>query len=229
MQKTSQICSALRDVTGGKIRPGGFALTQESVEYCRLPEGARILDAGCGSGESAAFLSDKLGFKAIGIDTSEELLALGKMNRPALSISLGNAEALDFPDSYFDALLAECVFSRFDDKKTAIKEFRRVLKPSGWLIISDIYCLSGSTGADFDLLKELDSLNFAVTLKKDRTKLLKELSAKLIWKYGALEEFVSLNCRTCRCCAFSQVAEGEKIGYFQLIAQKTGLIKNQIC
>jgi SAM-dependent methyltransferase len=50
-----------------------------------------------------------------------------------------DAEHLDFEDDAFDVVFCAFAFSSFPDKKRAIAEFRRVLKPGGRLCISDSF------------------------------------------------------------------------------------------
>jgi arsenite methyltransferase len=50
----------------------------------------------------------------------------------------GDAEALPFADSSFDAALCECSLCLFPDKERAIAELGRVLRPRGRLAISDV-------------------------------------------------------------------------------------------
>jgi ubiquinone/menaquinone biosynthesis C-methylase UbiE len=54
-----------------------------------------------------------------------------------VSFQLADAERLPFDDC-FDAILYECAFCTFPDKRTAAQEFARVLKPSGRVGISDL-------------------------------------------------------------------------------------------
>ncbi len=51
---------------------------------------------------------------------------------------LGDAERLDDPDASFDAVLCECAFCTFPDKRAAASEFARVLRPGGRLGMSDL-------------------------------------------------------------------------------------------
>jgi ubiquinone/menaquinone biosynthesis C-methylase UbiE len=50
----------------------------------------------------------------------------------------GDAEHLDFPDAGFDAVICECAFCTFPDKRAAASEFARVLRPGGRVGMSDL-------------------------------------------------------------------------------------------
>ncbi len=50
----------------------------------------------------------------------------------------GDAESLPFSDGVFDALLCECAFCTFPNKRAAATEFARMLKPGGRVGLSDL-------------------------------------------------------------------------------------------
>jgi arsenite methyltransferase len=55
-----------------------------------------------------------------------------------VSFRRGDAEALPFGDDEFDAVLCECSLCTFTDKRRAMAEMRRVLKPDGRLALCDV-------------------------------------------------------------------------------------------
>jgi phenylacetate-coenzyme A ligase PaaK-like adenylate-forming protein len=112
------------------MRPGGLNLTTRLLGLCALPEAARVLDVGCGNGQTVQYLHEKRGADAWGIDVEpgagERLLA-------------GPAEALPFEAGSFDAMLFECSLSVVHDPDAALGEAARVLKPEGVVYIADLY------------------------------------------------------------------------------------------
>jgi ubiquinone/menaquinone biosynthesis C-methylase UbiE len=50
----------------------------------------------------------------------------------------GDAESLPFGDAEFEAVLCECAYCTFPDKRAAASEFARVLKPGGRVGLSDL-------------------------------------------------------------------------------------------
>lgn len=106
-----------------------------------LPAGKlKILDVGTGTGFFAAILS-KLGHEVTGIDMSSKMLAEAEKNLCELNLSADfqkmNAQALDFADETFDAVVTRNLTWTLPDVKAAYREWRRVLKAGGVLMNFD--------------------------------------------------------------------------------------------
>lgn len=103
--------------------------------------GGRILDAGCGTGSLIIQLVLR-GYEVCGIDMSEdsvrrtdELLRQFAPNAKSV-IKEGSAEHIDFPDRYFDTVVAAEVLEHVEDDSLAVQEFYRVLKRGGACVIT---------------------------------------------------------------------------------------------
>lgn len=121
----------------GVLRPGGTDLTAYAARQAGLKPGSRILDAGCGDGTVAAFLKDEFGLDVVGIDVDERSVQMAKDR--GIDARVMDAAALEFDIYEFDAVLMECTFSVFERQEEAVHEAYCVLKPGGFLIISDVY------------------------------------------------------------------------------------------
>jgi ubiquinone/menaquinone biosynthesis C-methylase UbiE len=146
---------------GESEHPGGLRLTDRAARLAGLSPEMKLLDIGCGNGESLGHLSAKFGIIPYGIDISDEAIecARQKSNPHRAQLSVGSAQSLPYEDSFFDAALCECVFSILDSFCGALAEIRRVLSPNGILIASDICKRSELDGiqerfkrAGFDIL-----------------------------------------------------------------------------
>lgn len=117
-------------------RPGGFHMTRELFELAGLfgkKAPVRAADIGCGAGASIAYLRRlHPSWDIRGIDPDP------KMRRDK-TVDTGKAESLPYPASSLDAVLMECSLSKTGDPDQALRESLRVLKPDGWLLISDLY------------------------------------------------------------------------------------------
>ena len=94
----------------------------------RLPDGARVLDLGCGAGiPSTRLLSER--FEVVGVDISEVQLQLARKNVPKAQFAHGDFSELAFPDGSYDAIAAFYSISHVPRDEHA-QLFTRV---AGWL------------------------------------------------------------------------------------------------
>lgn len=116
---------------------------RKTIERLKLAPGARVLDAGCGSGASAIPAAEAVGSAGhvVGIDLAERLLALGREKAQGLKLQniefrLADMEASGFPDASFDAVI--CVFAVFfvPDMARLVRELWRMVRPHGQLAIT---------------------------------------------------------------------------------------------
>lgn len=121
-------------------RPGGDALTDRGVELAALREGSRVLDIGCGEGDTVAYLGEQYGIRAEGIDMNLAAVAAAKEAHPGIDVKFGDGEFLDSYMSYtFDGILMQSSLSLINMPDEALHEAYCVLKKGGRLIISDLY------------------------------------------------------------------------------------------
>ena len=123
-------------------QPFLFAPVHRSVVAAvapRLPEGAVVLDIGCGTGQLLERLgSTRPGATLIGVDRSAGMVGAARAARPHLKIEAGTAEALPHPDCSFDAVITTVSFHHWADKPAALAEVRRVLRPGGLFALTDV-------------------------------------------------------------------------------------------
>ena len=123
------------DLVFGKVFDHGRQSTIAEADKI----GGRILDVGVGTGLSLSDYSPTT--KLCGVDISEPMLrkaqsrvrALGLRNVETLAVM--DARNLAFPDSFFDAVVAQYVITAVPDPEATLDDFIRVLKPGGELIL----------------------------------------------------------------------------------------------
>jgi arsenite methyltransferase len=106
------------------------------VETMKLAADARVLDVGCGTGRLTQWLAERVAPRGevIGIEPSEERLALARCRASRAGFELGRAEDLRaFEDASFDAVCMSSVLHWVEDKAKVLSEARRVLRPGGRL------------------------------------------------------------------------------------------------
>jgi SAM-dependent methyltransferase len=123
----------------GLIRPGGFEITKKAFDICGMPKLAKILDIGCGFGDTATYLKNEYGFCVTGIDKSAEAVSQAKEKHPGLEFMEGDGQSLDFGSLSFDCVLMECTLSLMPNPVEAVHEAFCVLKEGGYFITHDLY------------------------------------------------------------------------------------------
>jgi cyclopropane fatty-acyl-phospholipid synthase-like methyltransferase len=126
-----------------------------------IENGYKILDAGCGVGGAAFFLSQQKDVRVVGITLSERQLAYANSLAEVLDLKHRplfyqmDYTNTSFDDESFDVVWACESFSSAPRKELFVKEAYRLLKKGGKLILSD-YFLSGNNNkpADEQLIKK---------------------------------------------------------------------------
>jgi ubiquinone/menaquinone biosynthesis C-methylase UbiE len=101
--------------------------------------GLRILDAGCGRGETLLACA-RAGAEVAAIDYSQDAVELTREALaafPGADVRVGDVTALPWPDESFDRIQFSDVIEHLDPPQTvpALRELRRVLRPGGYLLV----------------------------------------------------------------------------------------------
>jgi len=123
---------------------GKVARIKEAV-VAEIPERAKVLEIGCGTGELAAMLIAR-GATVTGFDLNPEMIEVAreKIEEEGLGnrFTLGKmgVDGMDlFPSSCFDAVVSTLSFSELsnDERRFTLRHSERVLKPGGLIVIAD--------------------------------------------------------------------------------------------
>ncbi|KGR84494.1 class I SAM-dependent methyltransferase [Lysinibacillus odysseyi] len=125
----------------GGAHPGGIELTKEIFKNENINRMTRVLDAGCGTGQTAAYLASTYGAKVTGMDVNPTMVAKAvnrmRSNRLPVRLVQGSIEQMPFPDQSFDIIICESVLS-FVDKPKALSEIYRILRTGGRFIAIEL-------------------------------------------------------------------------------------------
>ncbi|GAA0360699.1 class I SAM-dependent methyltransferase [Bacillus horti] len=150
----------------GGAHPGGFGFTKQFLEQERLHPHTELLDAGCGTGQTASYIASQYGCKVTVIDHNETMLekATQRFSRDGLSIHSvqGDVQQLPFEQHSFDFVITESVLI-FTSVPQSIKELYRVLKPNGALILLEMTAESPSIGKKLDEFKSFYNIEHIPT------------------------------------------------------------------
>jgi len=122
----------------------GLEATGEIAAMLDVMPGEHLLDIGSGIGGPARYLAHRLGCQVTGIDLTAEFCEVARHLTRLLGMDSrvrfeqGDALSMPFPDNAFDGAYSMNVSMNIADKARLYREIRRVLKPGGWLMLSEL-------------------------------------------------------------------------------------------
>jgi tocopherol O-methyltransferase len=131
-----------------------YRLVRELVAYAGLPEGAHVLDVGCGIGGPALYLAGTLGCSVVGVTLSAQ--QAGRAAEKAREAGLGDraefhqldAMHTGFPDDSFDVIWAVESLMHIEEREAFFAEALRLLRPGGRLAIATWSVRDGALAED---------------------------------------------------------------------------------
>ena len=145
-----------RLILGDSLHPGGLRATNRLGRAMGLQPGWRVLDLACGMGTSATAISRVFHCHVTGLElgaTASQNSRQRALEQPVpanVAFVRGDAEMPPFRSGAFDAVIIECATSLFADKPAAIEEVRRLLRPGGFIGLSDVTVEPGSLPPELD-------------------------------------------------------------------------------
>jgi SAM-dependent methyltransferase len=112
---------------------GRRRIVRAELDRLPLPPGARVLDAGCGSGRTIDELVDY--GEVYGIELDPQAAAAARA-RGRGEVRIGRLEELPWGPGTFDLITCLDVVEHTPDDRVTLAELRRVCKPGGWLLVT---------------------------------------------------------------------------------------------
>ncbi|KAF4219701.1 hypothetical protein CNMCM6805_001732 [Aspergillus fumigatiaffinis] len=120
-------------------------MTREVGERLSSSKGQHILDVGCGTGKSAVQIATTHDVHVTGITVSNHQIEVAQaqyarnVKAGQVDYQFANAMDLPFADSSFDGAVAIESLVHMDDRRTALLNIARVLRPGSRLAIADLF------------------------------------------------------------------------------------------
>ena len=120
----------------------GAPFAADLVAQAGLQPGERVLDVACGTGIVARLAAERVGARGsvAALDINPAMLAVARdVNRavnPPIRWYESPAESMPLPDDAFDVVLCQLGLQFVADKRAALREMRRVVAPSGRVLVS---------------------------------------------------------------------------------------------
>ncbi|MFH1153259.1 MAG: class I SAM-dependent methyltransferase [Pseudomonadota bacterium] len=133
-----------------QLHTGGHLATLALVKKTGLTPGMTVLDAGCGIGGTSRLLAETIGCRVIGLDLVQtfidvaRMLTLATRQEDTITFIQGNVCAMPIDDDSVDCVWSQHTLMNIQDKPGVFKEFLRVLKPGGILVLHEV--TRGSNG-----------------------------------------------------------------------------------
>lgn len=140
---------------------GGRRATDELIHLCHIQEGQVVLYPGCGIGVGPAYLARKYNCQVVGVDTSAEMIewANQRIREEGVEdrVELRQADVMALPYQYkhFDAVICESVLGFVEDKRRALRELVRVVKPGGYVGFNETFWISHPSVKTIQQLHEM--------------------------------------------------------------------------
>lgn len=118
-----------------------YEIKAKVLSLVNIQLGEKVLDFGCGTGTGLQIaLENQAQAHYYGYDVDPTILDMAAKKLPKeIHLKLGDSSILPFPDQYFDKVWSTWVFHHLRDseKKLALEEIMRVLKPQGVFVLGD--------------------------------------------------------------------------------------------
>jgi ubiquinone/menaquinone biosynthesis C-methylase UbiE len=146
---TGQVSTTAAEVYETFFVPALFGqFVEPMLDAVGAGDGDRVLDIGAGTGVVARAALNRVGTRGsvVAVDPNEGMLAVAKRLAPTVDIRRGVAEQLPVDQGEIDCVTCQFALMFFSDRRRAVGEMRRVLRPGGRLAVATWASVEESPG-----------------------------------------------------------------------------------
>lgn len=120
------------------------AYKQHSFALLDLQPGRHVLDVGCGTGEDARLMAQRVapGGTLVAVDGSQHMIDTARQRSESCAVpveyQVADAHQLPFADDRFDASRADRIFMHLESPAQALGEMLRVTRPGGRVLVYEV-------------------------------------------------------------------------------------------
>lgn len=147
--KKEQVATMFNDIAGkydflNRFLSAGTDIgwRKKALKQLESIDAKKLLDVATGTADVAIMAAKQFKLtKIIGIDISDGMLDVGRQKivkanlQSTIELLNGDSEAINFPDNTFDAVTVAFGVRNFEDLEKGLSEIKRVLKPTGKLVV----------------------------------------------------------------------------------------------
>ena len=156
---TGQVSTAAAEIYEEFFVPALFAqFVEPMLDAVAAGDGDHLLDVGAGTGVVARAALRRVGRRGsiVAVDPNEGMLAVAKRLGPTIDVRRGLAEQLPVDQAEENCVTCQFALMFFSDRRRAVEEMRRVLRPGGRVAVATWASVEESPGyaAMVELLAE---------------------------------------------------------------------------
>ncbi len=159
------------------------------LDRAQITSRSRVLEVGCGNGNTAIWLARQTGCEVVGIDISAACIDRCRQQsqeNPSLQLHFEQVSVTDLPfeSDSFTHVWSQAALFHIDDRRQAFQEIQRVLQENGILVFDDLViatesnvgdCLrSNAVSSSKDDIETLSQMSLVVLEKADFSSHLKK-------------------------------------------------------
>jgi ubiquinone/menaquinone biosynthesis C-methylase UbiE len=133
----------------------------------KLSQGCCVLDAGCGYSWTTEWMM-KMGLRPVGLEVSRIYLDIGRKRMGPNSqphLIVGDTENLPFQDGVFQTVLGFDAFHHIPNRAVAMRQFCRVLKEGGRVVLVEPGANQETTPAAIEAMARFGTMEVGMELK----------------------------------------------------------------